>query len=237
IVCMLALMFWLNWDFTLIAIGVTPFLLLFVSRFKKAVKKATHEVRKEQSDIVAVVQQGLESMQAIKAFGRQDQEQEQLREVSQATVGAALKARSIKAVLSPVVTVTVAVCTAVVLWRGAYLILAGVMTVGALTVYLSYLNKFFKPVKDLATTTNAIAQAAVGVERVRAILDTDTVIPEKANAIEADSIKGDIVFDHVAFGYSVDAKVLGDVSFHIRPGQLVGIVGPTGSGKSTVVSL
>jgi len=237
IVCMLALMFWLNWDFTLIAIGVTPFLLLFVSRFKKAVKKATHEVRKEQSEIVAVVQQGLESMQAIKAFGRQDTEQEALREVSQATVGAALKARSIKAILSPVVTVTVAVCTAVVLWRGAYLILAGVMTVGALTVYLSYLNKFFKPVKDLATTTNAIAQAAVGVERIRAILETDTVIPEKADAIDAPPVQGEVVFEHVAFAYDVANPVLQDVSFTIKPGQLVGIVGPTGSGKSTVVSL
>jgi len=237
IVCMLALMFWLNWDFTLIAVGVTPFLLLFVSRFKKAVKKATHEVRKEQADIVAVVQQGLESMQAIKAFGRQEQEQAQLREVSHATVDAALKARSIKAILSPVVTVTVAICTAVVLWRGAYLILAGAMTVGALTVYLSYLNKFFKPVKDLATTTNAIAQAAVGVERIRAILETDTIIPEKADAIDAPPIRGEIVFENVAFAYDIANPVLQDVSFTIKPGQLVGIVGPTGSGKSTVVSL
>jgi ABC-type multidrug transport system fused ATPase/permease subunit len=237
IVCMLALMFWLNWDFTLIAVGVTPFLLLFVSRFKKAVKKATHEVRKEQADIVAVVQQGLESMQAVKAFGRQDLEQEQLREVSHATVNAALKARSIKALLSPVVTVTVAVCTAVVLWRGAYLILAGVMTVGALTVYLSYLSKFFKPVKDLATTTNAIAQAAVGVDRIRAVLDTDTVIPEKPNAIEAPPVSGELVFEHVAFAYDVKNPVLQDVSFTIKPGQLVGVVGPTGSGKSTVFSM
>src|SRR5271165_591504 len=237
IVSMLGLMFWLSWDFTLIAVGVTPFLLFFVSRFKKAVKKATHQVRKEQSQIVAVVQQGLESMQAIKAFGRQDQEQEQLREVSHATVNAALKARSIKAILSPVVTVTVAVCTAVVLWRGAYLILAGVMTVGALTVYLSYLNKFFKPVKDLATSTNAIAQAAVGVDRIRAILDTDTIIPEKPDAIETPPVRGEIEFEHIAFAYDVKNPVLQDVSFTIKPGQLVGIVGPTGSGKSTVVSL
>ena len=237
IVCMLVLMFWLEWDFTLIAVGVTPFLLLFVSRFKKAVKKATHEVRKEQSEIVAVVQQGLESMQAIKAFGRQDLEQEQLREVSRATVDAALKARSIKSLLSPVVTVTVAVCTAVVLWRGAYLILAEVMTVGALTVYLSYLSKFFKPVKDLATTTNAIAQAAVGVERIRSILETDTIIPEKAGAVDVPPVRGEIVFEHVAFAYDVRNPVLQDVCFTIKPGQLVGIVGPTGSGKSTVVSL
>ncbi len=184
IISMLGLMFWLNWDFTLIALGVTPFLLLFVSRFKKAVKKATHEVRREQSEIVAVVQQGLESMQVIQAFGRQELQQEQLGEVSHATVDAALRARRIKSLLSPVVTVTVAACTAVVLWRGAWLIVHGVMTVGALTVFLAYLSRFFKPVKDLATMTNQIAQAAVGVERVRAILDTDTIIEEKPDAIE-----------------------------------------------------
>jgi subfamily B ATP-binding cassette protein MsbA len=237
IVCMLGLMFWLNWDFTLIALGVTPFLLLFVSRFKKAVKKATHKVRKEQSEIVAVVQQALESMQAIKAFGRQDLEQEELREVSSATVDAALKARSIKALLSPAVTITVAICTAVVLWRGAYLILADVMTVGALTVYLAYLSKFFKPVKDLATTTNAIAQAAVGVERIQAILQTDSIIPERATASEAPALCGEIVFEHVAFAYDAQNPVLNDVCFTIKPGQLIGIVGPTGGGKSTVVSL
>jgi ABC-type multidrug transport system fused ATPase/permease subunit len=237
IVCMLGLMFWLNWDFTLIAVGVTPFLLLFVSRFKKAVKKATHEVRKEQSEIVAVVQQGLESIQAVRAFGQEATEQAQLELVSQATVSAALKARSVKALLSPVVTVTVALCTAVVLWRGAALILAKAMTVGELTVYLAYLTKFFKPVRDLATTTNAVAQAAVGAERVREVLDTDTVMPEKEDGLEPETVMGAIEFEHAAFGYDAESPILTDVSFKIEPGQFVGIVGPTGGGKSTVVSL
>ena len=237
IVCMLGLMFWLNWDFTLIAIAVTPFLLLFVSRFKKAVKQATHEVRKEQSEIVAVVQQGLQSIQVVKAFGQEQTEEALLYSVSQATVGAALKARRIKAILSPVVTTTVAVCTAIVLWRGSALILRGAMTIGELTVYLAYLTKFFKPVKDLATTTNAIAQAAVGAERVRGILDTTDTTPEKPDGLEPERLRGDIDFNHVAFGYDSSVRVLKDVSFQITAGQFVGIVGPTGSGKSTIVSL
>jgi len=237
IVSMLGLMFWLNWDFTLIAVAVTPFLLLFVSRFKKAVKAATHEVRKEQSAIVAVVEQGLESMQVVKAFGQEKVEEEMLKAVSQATVSAALRARSVKALLSPVVTVVVAACTAVVLWRGAALILAGTMTVGSLTVYLAYLSRFFKPVKDLATTTNAIAQVTVGVERVRSILDTDAIIPEKEDAIEPAAFKGAIELRNVAFGYDPSTPILTDVSYTIKPGEFVGIVGPTGAGKSTVVSL
>jgi ABC-type multidrug transport system fused ATPase/permease subunit len=237
IVGMLAIMFWLNWDFTLIAVAVTPFMLLIISRFKKAVKKATKEVRKEQSKIVAVVQQGLESMKVVKAFGRQDLEQEELSEVSKATVEAALRARRVKALLSPMVNVIVALCTAFVLWRSSSLILRGAMTAGALTVFLSYLAQLFKPVKDLATMTNTIAQTAVGVERVRAILDADDVIPEKADARDPGAFKGDIAFDHVDFGYDKEAKVLNNVSFKVSAGQMVGVVGPTGSGKSTVVSL
>jgi ABC-type multidrug transport system fused ATPase/permease subunit len=237
IIGMLFIMFWLNWDFTLIAVAITPFMLLLVSRFKKAVKKATHEVRKEQSKIVSVVEQGLQSMRVVKAFGRQDLAEEGLAEVSHATVEASLKARRVKALLSPIVSITVALCTAVVLWRGSALILAGTMTAGALTVFLSYLSKFFKPVQDLAKMTNAIAQAAVGVERVRNILDADTIIPERPNASVPETIKGEIEFEHVAFAYTKDSPVLTDVSFHIQPGQMVGVVGPTGGGKSTIVSL
>ena len=106
-----------------------------------------------------------------------------------------------------------------------------------LTVYLAYLAKFFKPVKDLATTTNAVAQAAVGAERVREILETDTIMPEKEDGLAPETVAGAIEFEHAAFGYDPETPILTDVSFKIGAGQFVGIVGPTGSGKSTVVSL
>lgn len=237
IVAMLVVMLWLNWDFTLIAVAITPFMLLLVSRFKKTVKKATHQVRKEQSKIVEVVEQGLQSMRVTKAFGRQALAEAQLAEVSRATVDASLKARRIKAMLSPIVAVTVSLCTAFVLYRGSSLILAGAMTAGGLTVFLSYLSKFFKPVQDLATMTNTIAQAAVGVDRIRAILDADTVIPQRPEARDPQALKGEIEFKNVAFSYNDEAKVLTDVSFSIKAGQMVGVVGPTGCGKSTIVSL
>jgi subfamily B ATP-binding cassette protein MsbA len=237
IVAMLLIMFWLNWDFTLIIVALTPIMLLLISRFKKAIKKATKEVRKQQSNIVQVVTQDLQSMHVIKAFGRQDLEQEELSEVSKATVEAALRARKVKALLSPLVTVTVSLCTAFVLWRSSALILAGAMTAGSLTVFLYYLTNFFKPVQDLAKMTNSIAQTAVGVERIRAILDADEVIPQKPTARDPAPFRGDISFQNVAFAYSSEAPVLKDVNFQIKAGQMVGIVGPTGSGKSTVVGL
>jgi ABC-type multidrug transport system fused ATPase/permease subunit len=237
IVGMLGLMFWLNWDFTLLVVAITPFLLLFVARFKKAVKKATREVRRRESDVVAVVQTGLESMRTVQAFGAQDVEAVRLGEASRATVNAALRARRVKSLLSPVVAVIVSSCTAIVLWRGAGLILAGTMTIGALTVFLAYLARFFKPVQDLAKMTNAVAQTTVGLERIQSILDIEMSTQERPEAREPEVFKGMIAFEHVAFSYDLAAPVLRDVSFSIAPGQFVGVVGATGSGKSTMVSL
>ncbi len=234
---MLGLMFYMNWDFALIAVAVTPLLLLFVARFKTAVKKATHEVRTQQSSMVSVLQQGLESVRAVKAFDRQDLEEEHLRNVSMNTVSASLKARKVKSLLSPVVALIVSACTAFVLWRGAHLVLIKVMTLGGLTVFLSYLGKFFKPVQDLAKMTTSIAQASVALERIQAILDTDTIIPQKPNAKEPKDVQGHIDFEHVAFSYDPETPVLSDVHFSIKGGQRIGICGPTGGGKSTVVSL
>ena len=237
IVGMLGLMFWLNWDFALIAVGVAPFLLFFVTRFRKAVKGAAREVRRRQSEMVSVVQQGLESMRVVNAFGRQELEEKHLLEASRAAVQAALKARRVKSLLSPIVTVTVSLCTAFVLWRGASLVVASEMTAGSLTVFLAYLGKFFKPVQDLAKMSGTIAQAAVGVERVRGILDMDMSIPERPDARDPGNISGAIEFDHVAFAYDPAAPVLKDVSFSIAAGEFVGMVGTTGAGKSTVLSL
>ena len=179
IVFMVVLMFWLDWDFTLIAIAVIPFLLVFLMHFKRAVKEVTRTVRARQSEIVAVVEQGLGSVRAVKAFGRQDLELAHLQDVSHATVDAALKARRVKSLFSPVVSIVVAFCTAIVLWKGTALIIAGTMTAGSLTVYLAYLSKFFKPVQDLASATTAIAQTTVALERIQKILSADEIVRER----------------------------------------------------------
>ena len=237
IVGILGLMFYINWTFALIAVAVTPFLLIFVFRFKKAVKKSVHEVRKDESNMMAVLQQGLESVRVVNAFGTQDVEEDRLKKASMETVQAALKTRRLKALLSPVVTIIVTLCIALVLWQGSALVLAGFMTVGALTVFLSYLSKFFSPVKDLAKMTNAVAQATVALERIQQILETDAIIPQKPGAIKPEKFKGEIVFENVAFGYNHETAVLKNVNIKIESGQRIGICGPTGCGKSTVASL
>ncbi len=237
IIGMIGIMFYLDSDFTLVALAVTPFLLFFVARFKKAMKKATREVRKDQSSMFVVMQQGLESIRAVNAFGRQDFEESKLNTVSLETVNAALKARRVKSILSPVVAITVSVCTAFVLWRGANLVLNGAMTVGALTVFLWYMSKFFSPVQDLAKMTSTVAQVTVALERVQSILDANTIIPEKPGAKNPGNLKGDIVFENVCFAYDPESPVISNFNLSIHCGERIGICGPTGSGKSTIVSL
>ncbi|MEP6749974.1 MAG: ABC transporter ATP-binding protein, partial [Bacteroidota bacterium] len=234
---MLGIMFYLNAGFTLVAIAVTPFLIFFISRFKKIIKNATREVRQDQSSMLAILQQGLESIRAVNAFGRQDMEEARLQKISLETVGAALKARRVKSVLNPIISLTVAFCTAIVLWRGADLVLTQAMTVGALTVFLWYMNKFFSPVQDLAKMINTIAQATVALERIQAILGTHIMVAEKTGAKIPERLSGNINFKNVSFGYNADSPVLKNLNLDILSGQRIGICGPTGCGKSTVASL
>ena len=237
VVGMVVVMFLCRWDFTLIALGVTPLLAIFVLRVNKAIRKAVKEVRTHQSDLLATLQEGLQTIQVVQAFGREDHQEQQVRKASMQAMTAWLNARRMSSILSPVVGLAVALCTGLVLWRGSLLIMAGIMTVGALTIFLAYLAKFFQPVRDLAQMTNTIAQVAVAFERVRAVSDADKVIPEHPAAKDPPPFRGEIAFEHVAFGYDPAVPVLHEITFTISPGQMVGIVGPTGGGKSTVVSL
>lgn len=237
IVGMLGVMFWLNWRFTLLVSVIAPVLLFFVARFRRAVKRATREVRRRQSDIVSVIQTGLESIRTVQAFDAKEVELARLSEASHATVDAALSARRVKSLLSPSVEVIVAICTGLVLWRGAGLAVTGAMTIGALVVFLAYLAKVFKPVQDLAKMTNSIAQVSIALERIQSILDIELNRQERPDAREPKPFRGAVGFEHVTFSYSQNAVVLRDLDFTIAPGQFIGIVGATGSGKSTIASL
>jgi len=237
VVGMIVVMFLCRWDFTLIALAVTPLLTIFVLRVNRAIRTAVAEVRTHQSDLVATLQEGLQSIQVVQAFGREDHQERQVRTASMNTVTAWLNARRVSSLLSPIVGLAIALCTGLVLWRGSLLILSGTMTVGALTVFLAYLAKFFQPVRDLAQMTNSIAAVSVAFERVVALSDADKVIPEHATPMDPPQFRGEISFDHVTFGYDPQAPVLRDITFTISPGQMVGIVGPTGSGKSTIAGL
>jgi ATP-binding cassette subfamily B protein len=234
---MLAVMFMLNWRFTLVALALTPLLMVFVFRLRTEIKKATRDVRLRQSEIVTIVQEGLGSMRVVKAFAQGRFEWRRLDAKSVESVEAALYARRVRSLLGPVVTALVAIGTAAVLWFGARLVLDGGMTAGALVIFLAYLGRLFRPIQNLARASTSIAQAAIGLERVKAVLDADERLPQSPNARKLEHVKGRVEFRGVTFGYIPGRPVLENVSFVVEPGQMVGLVGPSGSGKSTLVGL
>jgi subfamily B ATP-binding cassette protein MsbA len=237
IVGMLAVMFSLNWRFTLVALAVTPLLVVFVARLRALIKDATRDVRRRQSEIVSIVQEGLGAIRVVKAFAQGAFERQRLEAKSLESVEAALHARRVRSLLGPVMTGMVALGTAAVLWFGARLVLEGAMTAGALFVFMAYLGRLFRPIQDLARASTNIAQAAVGLERIKAVLDADERLPRSPTARRLERAAGRVEFRGVTFGYDPARPVLKDVSFVVEPGQLVGVVGPSGGGKSTLVSL
>jgi subfamily B ATP-binding cassette protein MsbA len=234
---MLAVMFMLDWQFTVVALVATPLLAVFVFRLRSVIREATRDVRRRQSEIVSIVQEGLGAIRVVKAFAQGAFERQRLGAKSVESVEAALYARRVRSLLGPAVTGMVALGTAAVLWFGARQVLEGAMTAGELVVFLAYLGRLFRPIQGLARASTNIAQAAVGLERVKAVLDADERLPRSPTATTLEQVQGRVEFRGVSFGYDPRRPVLRDITFAVAPGQLVGLVGRSGSGKSTLVTL
>src|SRR5215471_2198795 len=234
---MVGLMFYLNWRFTLIALSVAPLLFAVVYSYTRRIKKASRDVRKKEGEIVSVIQEALTSIRVVKAFAREDYEQKRLEAESLESVEAALKARGLKARLSPIVDIIVAAGTSLVLWFGGRMVLDGSLSAGTIVVFFFYLGKMYKPMQELSKMTDAYTKAAVGYERIRELLDTNHEVKDIPGARPAPPFKGAIEFSHVSFHYEPAQPVLKDVSFRIEPGQIAALVGPTGAGKTTLISL
>jgi ATP-binding cassette, subfamily B, bacterial len=237
LVGILAVMLYLNWRFTLISLSVAPVLFLVVYVFTRRIKKASRDVRKKESELLSLVEEVFSSIRVVKAFAREDYEERRFERQSLDNVEATLLARAIKMKLSPVVEIIVAIGTCLMLWYGARLVLAGGLTAGALVVFLLYLGKMYKPMRDLSKMTDTVSKASVAFERIREVLETEAGVRDLPHARRAPRFKGAIAFDHVSFAYTPDQPIVTDVSFAIEPGQVAAFVGPTGGGKTTIINL
>jgi len=237
LVGMLGVMFYLNWRFTLIALSVTPFLFAVVYIYTRRIKQASRALRKKEGEVVSVVAEVLSSIRVVKAFAREDYEEARLAQQSLENVEIALRARSLKAKLAPAVQIIVAVGTCLVLWYGVNLVLTEQITAGSLLVFLLYLGKMYKPMRDLSKMTDTMSKASVGYERIHEVIETEDRIRNLPGAKPAPNLRGEIEFDHVDFAYDKGYGTLTDINLRIEPGQLAALVGPTGAGKTTIVNL
>jgi len=234
---MIAVMSYLNWRFTLIALVVAPFLFLFIYKYTPRIKQASRAVRKKESEIVSNIQEVFSSIRVVKAFAREKYEKRRFKEVSMESVELALRARALKAGLSPGVQIITAAGTALVLWYGARLTLAGTLTAGDLLLFLAYLGKLYAPIRGLSKVPDSFSKPAIAFERIQEVMDVEIKSPDREQPRKAPEFQGRIEFDNVSFGYAPDRMILKDVSFTIESGQVAAFVGPTGAGKTTIISL
>ena len=237
LVGMLGVMLYLNWQFTVIALSIAPVLFALTYYYTRRSKKASRDLRKKDSEIVSILQEVLSSIGLVKAFAQEEYEEERLEQKSLESVEIALRARSIKAKLSPLVETVVAVGTALVLWFGGRLVLNGTLSAGSLVVFIWYLGKMYKPMQDFAKMTDAYAKASVGYERLREVLDTEPAIRDLPGARMPAALRGEIEFQGVNFSYVSGRHTLSDLNFRLPAGKMTALVGPTGSGKSTIAAL
>jgi subfamily B ATP-binding cassette protein MsbA len=237
LVGMAAVMFWLDWRFSLIGLSIAPFLFVTVYRLTRRIKQAARAVKRKEGEMASVVQESIASARVVKAFAQEAYEEHRLDRESEETVALTLRARSIKARLAPLVDVIVAIGTCLVLWFGARLVLRGELTAGALLVFVVYLGKMYKPMKDLSKMADTLSKAAVSAERIGEILAVDRQVRDLPGATPAPPFHGELRFEHVRFGYQPDRPVLRDVTLTVAHGQRAARVGLTGSGKSTLIGL
>jgi ATP-binding cassette, subfamily B, bacterial len=234
---MVGVMLYINWRFTLIALSIAPILFAVVFTYTRKIKKAAREVRKKEGEMVSVMQEVLSSIRVVKAFAREEYEERRLEEESLESVEIAMRARSLKAKLSPVVGMIVAAGTSMVLWFGARMALSGALSAGSLVVFILYLGKMYKPMQELSKMTDTYSKASIGYERIQEVLNTDGEIKDLPGARTAPRFKGKIEFENVNFAYEPARPILRDINFKIEQGQVAALVGPTGAGKSTIISL
>jgi subfamily B ATP-binding cassette protein MsbA len=194
-------------------------------------------MRQKEGELANMVQEVFSSIRVVKAFSREDYEQNRFEDQSLENVETALHARSLKAKLSPIVEVLAAVGTCLVLGYGARLALKGQLSAGDLIIFLAYLANMYKPMRDLSKMGDTVSKAAVSYERIQEVMNSVSRVRDLPHARRAATFKGNIEFDRVSFSYTPDQSILKELSFQIEPAQVAAFVGPSGAGKSTILSL
>ena len=231
------ILFRLDWHLAMVTLICLPILVLLSVQVGRRLRPIWSGVQNETGALGTVMQESLSGMRVVKAFAREDYELRRLEEESLEGVEINLRARGLKAKLTPIVQIIVAVGTCLVLWFGTRMVLSTTLSAGSLIVFILYLGKMYKPMQELSKMTDAYSKAAVGYERIQEVLQTDKEVKDLPRSRPAPRFRGQIEFEHVHFYYTQDTPILKDVSFKVEAGQVAALVGPTGAGKTTIISL
>jgi ATP-binding cassette subfamily B protein len=234
----------MDWRLALVTFAVLPLIVIVTQWFRRNVRDSYRTVRTWIARINAFLQEHITGMSTVQLFRRETRSFARFDDINRAHRDANIESIFYYAVFYPVIEVIGALASALIIWYGGGWTMEGTLTLGALVAFLQYSQRFFRPISDMSEKFNVLQAAMASSERIFTLLDTPVKIespPTAAGAAAATkaraAVSGHIVFDHVWFAYSGDDYVLRDVSFEVRPGERVGVVGATGAGKSTLINL
>ncbi|MFH1574740.1 MAG: ABC transporter transmembrane domain-containing protein, partial [Acidobacteriota bacterium] len=227
----------MNWRLAVATFSAIPLLFVAAWWFRRYVRKAYRMIRTQVGRIQAFLQEHVVGMKIVQLFNREEASFRLFQERNMAHYRAQIQTVLYHAVFFPVVELISALAVGLIIWRGGSQILGGTLTLGAMVAFIQYTERFFRPIRDLMERFNILQSSMAASERIFHLLDMEPAIQDPPDPVRFESLRGDIQFHNVWFSYNEDEWALRDVSFHIRPGERVALVGETGAGKSSIMNL
>ena len=237
IIWIFGFMFFMSWELALITLSVLPILFYATFLFRKKVREAYRKERKQLSRLNSYMQEHITGMNIVQVFNKERQEFKKFLKINTDYKEAIIKSIYYYAVFFPTVEILSSISIALIIWYGGGSVIQNTMTIGILFAFLQYTEMFFRPIRDLSEKYNIMQTAMAASERIFEVLDDKTIIVNPENPKSFNEFKGDVEFKNVTFAYNADEYVLKNVSFKIKPGETVAIVGATGAGKTSIISL
>jgi ATP-binding cassette subfamily B protein len=227
----------LDWQLTMVSLAIVPLVVGAIYLFAHRIRRESTSIQEQESAVLAQAQEGLSSIRMVHAFGREEFEVRQFQQQARQSLQANLRLTLTNVNSALVISTLMVVGTAAMYYIGSLHVLGGTLTLGSLLVFSAYLLMLYQPLESLTYTTWAMEGATAGAKRCFEVLDREDDVRDSPNAVSISSAKGAIAFQSVNFGYTGDRHVLRDIDLRIDPNQIVGLVGGTGAGKSTLMSL
>ena len=237
LVGIMVVMFLLNWRLAVGTLILLPLMLIITSVVTRRSRVAFREVQHNLGALNAVSEENIAGIRVVQAFARAEDTIAQFEVVNAENRRSGIKANIITAALGPMFTTMSTITIAATALLGGWLSLSGLVTVGVLATFVIYIMNFFRPMRSIAMLYNHLQSALAGAERIFQVLDTRPSVSDQPQARPLNNIQGAVLFDQVTFSYEADKPVLTGVSFRASPGETVALVGPTGAGKTTIISL
>jgi ATP-binding cassette subfamily B protein/subfamily B ATP-binding cassette protein MsbA len=237
IVSTFVLMWWIDWQLTLLSLVVVPFMVLVMLGYARRIRTASTHIAERESEVLTVAQEGLSSVRMVQAFGREEHEVAQFQSSARQSLEANLRMNFVSMKSALIISSLIALSTAAMYWLGSNHVLDGTLKLGQLIYISSLLLLLYQPLEALTQVAWALETAAAGATRCFEVLDREDDVPDAPGAKDLATARGEIAFEHVTFGYDPARPILRDVNLRLAPGQTVAFVGGTGAGKSTLLSL